>query len=70
MITASGHEIILIQCENEDDVATVQSILEARKQSQIDGGAFTPPLLSSGSPRRSAFQAATSCLSAMITLPT
>lgn len=42
MITASGHEIILIQCENEDDVATVQSILEARKQSQIDGGAFYP----------------------------
>lgn len=42
MITASGHEIVLVQCENEDDAATVQSILAARKQSQIDGGAFYP----------------------------
>lgn len=42
MISASGHEIILIQCENSDDVATVQSILEARKQAQVDGGAWYP----------------------------
>lgn len=42
MITASGHEIVLVQCENEDDAATVQSILAARKQAQIDGGAFYP----------------------------
>ena len=42
MITASGHEIVLVQCENEDDAATVQSILAARKQSMIDGGAFYP----------------------------
>lgn len=42
MISASGHEIVLIQCENSDDVATVQSILEARKQAQVDGGAWYP----------------------------
>lgn len=42
MISASGHEIVLIQCENSDDVATVQSILEARKQTQVDGGAWYP----------------------------
>ena len=42
MISATGHEIILIQCENSDDVATVQAILEARKQAQIDGGAWYP----------------------------
>jgi hypothetical protein len=42
MISAYGHEIILIQCENSDDVATVQSILEARKQAQVDGGAWYP----------------------------
>ena len=42
MISASGHEIVLIQCENSDDVATVQAILEARKQAQVDGGAWYP----------------------------
>ena len=42
MITASANEIVLIQCENSDDVATVQAILEARKQAQADGGAWYP----------------------------
>lgn len=42
MITASANEIVLIQCENSDDVATVQAILEARKQAQVDGGAWYP----------------------------
>lgn len=42
MITASANEIVLIQCENADDVATVQAILEARKQAQADGGAWYP----------------------------
>lgn len=42
MITATANEIVLIQCENADDVATVQAILEARKQSQADGGAWYP----------------------------
>ena len=32
----------LIECENSDDVATVQAILEARKQAQADGGAWYP----------------------------
>ncbi len=42
MITASANEIVLIECENESDVSAVQAILQARKQSQMDGGAWYP----------------------------
>ncbi len=42
MITASANEIVLVECANAGDVAAVQSILEARKQSQADGGAWYP----------------------------
>ena len=42
MITASANEIVLIECENESDVSAVQAILQARKQAQVDGGAWYP----------------------------
>ncbi len=42
MITASANEIVLIECASADDVETVQTILETRRQSQIDGGAWYP----------------------------
>lgn len=42
MITGVACEVLLVECENEADAATVASIFEARKQSQIDGGAFYP----------------------------
>ena len=42
MITMTANEIVLIECENESDAAAVKAIFEARKQSQIDGGAFYP----------------------------
>lgn len=42
MITASAHEIVLIECENESDAAAVRTIFETRKQTQMDGGAWYP----------------------------
>ena len=42
MITASANEIVLIECASSDDVAAVQAILESRKQTQVDGGAWYP----------------------------
>ena len=42
MITASANEIVLIELENEADASAVRAILEQRKQSQADGGAWYP----------------------------
>ena len=42
MITASANEIVLVECTNSEDVAAVQAIFEARKQTQMDGGAWYP----------------------------
>ena len=42
MITASANEIVLVECANSEDVAAVQAIFEARKQTQMDGGAWYP----------------------------
>lgn len=42
MISASSHEIVLVECENADDVASVIAIMEARKTSQAEGGAWYP----------------------------
>lgn len=42
MITASANEIVLIECADSADVDTVRAILESRRQSQIDGGAWYP----------------------------
>lgn len=42
MITAAAHEIVLIECENSDDVETVKTIFAARKQMQVEGGAWYP----------------------------
>ena len=42
MITASANEIVLIECSDSADVDTVRAILESRRQSQIDGGAWYP----------------------------
>ena len=42
MITASAHEIVLIECANESDAAAVQAIFEARRQAQVDGGGWYP----------------------------
>lgn len=42
MISAAVSEIILIECENADDVETVKSIFATRKQAQVDGGAWYP----------------------------
>ncbi len=42
MISASPDEFVLIECENADDAATAASIFEARKQAQVDGGAWYP----------------------------
>lgn len=42
MITASANELVLIECASSDDVAAVQAILETRKQTQVDGGAWYP----------------------------
>lgn len=46
MITASANELVLIECASSDDVATVQAILETRKQMQVDGGAWYPESIS------------------------
>ena len=42
LITGVVCEIMLVECENEEDAKTVEAIFEARRQSQIDGGAFYP----------------------------
>ena len=42
MITASANEIVLIECSDSADVDAVRAILESRRQSQIDGGAWYP----------------------------
>lgn len=42
MITGVVCEVMLVECENEGDAAAVKAIFEARKQSQIDGGAYYP----------------------------
>ncbi len=42
MITASANEIVLVECDSESDAAAVKAIFEARKQSQMDGGAWYP----------------------------
>ena len=46
MITASANELVLIECASSDDVAAVQAILETRKQTQVDGGAWYPESIS------------------------
>lgn len=42
MISAIVSEILLVECENSEDVATVEEIFQTRMQSQIDGGAWYP----------------------------
>lgn len=42
MISLSTAEIVLVECEKSEDVETVKSILAARKQAQVDGGAWYP----------------------------
>lgn len=42
MITAAVCEILLVECENSEDVATVEEIFNARVQAQVDGGAWYP----------------------------
>lgn len=42
MITASASEIALVEANNADDAKKVAEILEARKKSQADGGAWYP----------------------------
>ncbi len=42
MITAAVCEILLVECENGEDVATVEEIFNARIQTQVDGGAWYP----------------------------
>lgn len=42
MISAVVCEILLVECENSEDVAAVEEIFQARIQTQIDGGAWYP----------------------------
>lgn len=42
MVSISSSEIVLVECENSEDVAAVVKILEARRQAQVDGGAWYP----------------------------
>ena len=42
MITSAVCEILLVECENSDDVATVEEIFNARVKTQVDGGAWYP----------------------------
>jgi len=42
MMSAVVCEIYLVECENADDAAKVAEIFEARKQAQVDGGAWYP----------------------------
>ena len=42
MITAVVCEILLVECENSEDVATVEEIFNARMKAQVDGGAWYP----------------------------
>ena len=42
MISAIVSEILMVECENSEDVATVEEIFQTRMQSQIDGGAWYP----------------------------
>ena len=42
MISAVVCEVVLVECENSDDVQAVSDILAARVQSQVDGGAWYP----------------------------
>lgn len=40
-----GFELDLVECANADDVAAVKAILQARKDSQVDGGAWYPAVI-------------------------
>lgn len=42
MMSAVVCEIYMVECENTDDAAKVAEIFEARKQAQVDGGAWYP----------------------------
>lgn len=40
-----GFELDMVECANADDVAAVKAILQARKDSQVDGGAWYPAVI-------------------------
>lgn len=42
MISAVAYEFALVEVANAEDVAKVQEILQARKDAQVDGGAWYP----------------------------
>lgn len=42
MISAIAFELALVECANEEDVETVQTIFQGRIDSQVDGGAWYP----------------------------
>ena len=42
MISAVVNEIVLVQCENEEDAASAAAILQDRADAQAEGGAFYP----------------------------
>ena len=42
MMSAVVNEIVLVQCENEEDAASAAAILQDRADAQAEGGAFYP----------------------------
>ena len=42
MISLTGFELDLVECANEEDVETVQSIFQTRIDNQVNGEAFYP----------------------------
>lgn len=47
MISAVAYEFALVEVANAEDVAKVQEILQARKDAQVDGGAWYPETIAS-----------------------
>lgn len=42
MMSAVVNEVVLVQCENEEDAASAAAILQDRADAQAEGGAFYP----------------------------